>query len=63
MPAPCSCRTSGTSAAAWNVGSPPEKVTPPRRPKNGFWSVAMRRISSAGVGFPPQASIVSGLAQ
>jgi len=50
-------------AAAGTVGSPPEKVTPPRRPKNGFWSVAMRRISSAGVGFPPQASIVSGLAQ
>ena len=21
MPAPCSCRTSGTSAVAWNVGS------------------------------------------
>jgi len=37
--------------------------TPPRRPKKGFWSTAMRRISAGSVNVPAPASIVSGLAQ
>jgi hypothetical protein len=63
MPASFNDFTSGTSSAAWKVGSPPEKVTPPRRPKKGFWSTAMRRISAGSVNVPAPASIVSGLAQ
>ena len=41
----------------------PENVMPPFFPKNTFWLIAICRISSGGVGVPPFASIVSGLAQ
>ena len=63
IPFSCSMRTRGTSASAWAEGSPPENVTPPRFPKNGFWFNAIFNISPGSVGVPPSNGIVSGFAQ
>ena len=63
IPSSCSLSTSGIRPCAWLVGSPPEKVTPPFLPKNGFWLTAILTISSVSVGVPPSKDIVSGFAQ